>query len=261
MSKPITLQRRNVKVSYDEACTTIASYSLSRHIPGPYDSQKLQDDTRPLTYIPSLQSLCIRQLIPFPEQIHAVGVFSLPYEATQTPQDRDILRELIPEFLYARQTRDTSFLKYVDPRLWAVLVQVYTGLPEVFRTYNIPLSDIHVPILQQIPPTPRFSLVTVLSLEACGEVDDNTIIEFRDLHGLAALNLGGTALSSWGVSRFSKLLRHADDQAYNDGRRLLGPWELRILSLRNCMNVDDDVYKSLKLFPLLSIVGTFNFQL
>ncbi|KAI0093657.1 hypothetical protein BDY19DRAFT_265859 [Irpex rosettiformis] len=254
MNKSITLWRRNVKVSTDDACTTIASYSLPGYVPGPYEQQKSLGTRGPLNYIPSLQSLCIRQLIPFPDQIYTMGIFSLPYEPPETRGDYDILHELIPEFWYVLQTRDNSFLKCVDPRLWAVVVQVYTGLPEVFRTYNIPLSDLHVPLLQQIPSTSRFSLVTILSLYGCEHVDDNTVVELRDMHGLAGLNVGGTALSSWGLSRFSKLLRHADLQDQNYGRRLVGPWELRILSLRNCMNVDDDVYKNLKLFPLLSVV-------
>ncbi|KAI0699719.1 hypothetical protein BC835DRAFT_1267548 [Cytidiella melzeri] len=253
MTQTIILWRRKATVSSDEACTTITSYSLPRYIPAPYEPQNSSGSGTALVYVPSLQSMCIRQLAAFPEQVFTLGNISLPYRPPHSQGDYDLLRELIPNFSHASQ--DERFLKYVDPRLWATLVQVYTGLPAVFRVYNLPLSDPHVPLLQQIPSNSRFALVTVLNLRGCDEVDDHTILQLRDLHGLAALDLSATALSSWGISRLSKTLSHVPSESADIGRRLSGPWELRILHLRDCMNIKDDVYESLQCFPLLSVIG------
>ena len=84
---------------------------------------------------------------------------------------------------------------------------------------------------------------------------NDTISELRDMHCLTALDVGKTALSSWGVSRLAKSLirKPAEDIV----RRISGPWTLRILCLRDCMNIDDDVYHGLVLFPLLSVVGEY----
>lgn len=257
MSRSITLWKRNTTVSSDEACTTITSYSLPKYIPGPYEHKQRTTEDAPLVFIPSLQSLCIRQLAAFPDQIHTLNDISLPYEPPASPGDYDILQELIPDYSYFSESQDNgAFLNYVDPRLWAVLVQVYTGLPDVFRSYTLPLSDIHLSLLQQIPSTPRFALVTTLDLHHCSQIDDDTIVELRDLHGLAALDVGATALGSWGVSKLSKTLRLTSDTEVDISRRLNGPWGLRTLCLRDCLNVNDDVCESLRRFPLLSVIGT-----
>ncbi|KAI0341672.1 hypothetical protein BDW22DRAFT_259731 [Trametopsis cervina] len=254
MSRPIVLWRKKATISSDEACTTITSYSLPRYIPGLYESQESIEDTNLLVYVPSLQSLCIRQLIPFPDQIYTLGNVHLTYEPPQASGDYDLLRELVPGFSYAYNAKDAGFLQYLDPRLWAVLVQLYTGLPETFRVHKLPLSDIYLPLLQQIPSTDRFALVTTLNLRGCSEVDDDTILELRDLHGLGALDLGATAITSWGMHRLAKTLARKPDEQ-DAVRRLSGPWALRVITLRDCMNVKNDVYESLQQFPLLSVIG------
>jgi hypothetical protein len=251
--RPIVLWRRKPTISSDEACTTITAYALPRYVTGPYQAHNVVEDRQRTDYVPSLRSLCIRHLVAFPEQLYTLGEFKFPYEAPESPEQHDILRELIPEFSYMSEAQDRTFIKNVDPRLWAVVIQLYSGLPEVFHSYTLPLSDVHVPLLQQIPSTDRFALVTILILRGCEEVDDQTVVELRDMHGIAALDVSRTALSSWGISRLSKTLTR---RAFEDANRQLnGPWALRILRLQDCMNIDDDVYQSLLLFPLLSVVG------
>lgn len=256
MSNPITLWRRKATVTSDEAGTAITNYALPRFVSGPYEDQEKARCEEKITYIPSLKSICIRKLVDFPDQVPTLGSIHLPYEAPKCSGDYDSLRELIPFYGQGQNQRNDNFLKLVDPRLWAVIVQIHSGLPDDFRTYNLPLSDIHMPILQQIPQTSRFSLVTVLELCSCNELDDDSIVELRELRVLGALDLCATAVSSFGIGRLSKTLVRSPDEEHAE-QRLIGPWRIRVLYLKDCMNIDDDVYRSLNDFPVLSVVGEF----
>lgn len=250
----IILWAPKADISSDEACTTIRSYTLPTYIPGPYEAQQKSSENERLVYIPSLQSICIRKLVEFPDQLE-LGPVQLTYKPPNSPAAPDILHELIPWYNSSPLSPDAGFLTHVDPRLWAVLVQLYDGLPGAFRSYTLPLSDVHMPLLQQIPSTSWFGLVTTVQLRGCCEVNDDTIAELRLMHGLSALDVGQTMLSAWGVQRLSKTLGRGTLDYSNRKRRLTGLWGLRWLCLRDCTRVKDEVFKSFEAFPLLSVVG------
>lgn len=256
MSKPITLWQPNRIVASDEACTTILKYSCSapRQTTPPYETA--QSSHAQSTYLPSLKSMCIGTLMQYPNQLHVLGSTRLIYEPPAEAGDYDLLQELIPAYTDGCELSDAQLLRLVDPRLWATLVQIYRDLPNMFRVYNVPLADRHVPLLQEIPSTPNFCLVTVLDLCGCREVADETVLPLRELHNLTALNLSATAVGSWGIRKLAKSLvkRNADDTDA-DTRPLAGPWGLRVLHLNGCSKVGDDVYAILAQFPLLSAVG------
>ncbi|KZT11358.1 uncharacterized protein LAESUDRAFT_692112 [Laetiporus sulphureus 93-53] len=253
MSKPIVLWHPQAILSSDDACTTILKYALptTSSAAAPYHSAFTAG--RPLSYVPPLTYFCIQKVLDFPDQVHALGRARLSYRAAGSPDVYDPLRALIPEY------RDNkSFdLTRVDPRLWSLIVQLYYGVPDAFRHYVLPLSDEHLPLLQRIPSTPEFALLTVLELPCCAELTDDNVIELKALHGLCAFDASGTALSAWGIKRLSKTLTFAEDEEQGDdssatARR--GPWGLRILGLRHCMSIKSDVFDCLTNFPLLCVV-------
>jgi len=121
----------------------------------------------------------------------------------------------------------------------------------------MPLSDKHVPLLQQIPSTPHFSLITILELPGCPELTDYTIAELgKYLRGLCAFDASGTDLSAHGVKILSRTVMWSD-HADVSARERRGPWTLRILNLQNCTNVDNEIFTCLPKFVLLGIVGEY----
>ncbi|EMD38543.1 hypothetical protein CERSUDRAFT_123138 [Gelatoporia subvermispora B] len=259
MSKPILLWRPKPTATSDDACTAILKYTLPAPPPSPpYEAASLQHDSR-LRYVPPLAYFCIRRLLQFPDQVHVIGPARIRYRPSDSPQAYDLLRALIPS--YSRTTNGVRLnLAEVDPRLWALIVQLYSNLPEELRVYTIPLSDPHVPLLQQIPQTPDFALVTVLELPSCSELNDETIVELRFLHNLCALDASRTTLSALGLRRLSKTLAFADSETAAPEivpveRTRIGPWGLRILRLRDCFYMrGDGLISTLMMFPLLSAV-------
>ena len=205
--------------------------------PGPYERAQ----TLPWSHVPSLAYFCIRRLVDYPEY---AGRVSLPYVPPETEGDPDILRTLIPSYSYFDNTLDYNAL---DPRLWAVIVQLFDGLPSALSTYSLALNDKHLPLLQRIECTERFSLVVVLDLSGSPNLTDGTIQKLFELRHLAALDISKTRISALGV----KLLRPRTSAT--DGHE--GPRALRVLSLRGCRAVDDDVLGYLGLFPFLSVIG------
>lgn len=219
--------------------------------PGPYEATQRHQ----LRYIPSLVSYCLRAAPS--DFLYALKRPQVPYEAPQSPQDYDILRDLIPSDSYARNSFDLS---KVDPRLWANVIQFLSNLPLDLRVYTIALADKHLPMLQTIPATSDFSLLTVLNLAECEHLDDDTVLSLRELHGLCALDASRTHLSAHGVGRLAGTLRWCDPQDERDiddgrGNDRRGPWGLRILWLYGCQRIGHDVFKHLRKFPLLSVVG------
>ncbi|KAI5900400.1 uncharacterized protein SCHCODRAFT_02562968 [Schizophyllum commune H4-8] len=204
--------------------------------PGPYERAQ----TLPWTHVPSLAYFCIRRLVDYPEY---AGRVSLPYVPPETEGDPDILRTLIPSYSYFDNTLDYNAL---EPRLWAVIVQVFTGLPSCFSTYSLALSDKYLPLLQRVECTKRFSLIVVLDLSGSSNLRDETIHKLFELRHLAALDISKTRVSALGV----KLLRPRTGAP--DGHE--GPRALRVLSLRGCKAVKDEVLEYLLLFPLLSAI-------
>ncbi|EIW60388.1 uncharacterized protein TRAVEDRAFT_165144 [Trametes versicolor FP-101664 SS1] len=254
--------KKNTKLASDDACTTIIQYELPRApstIRPPYQSPH-PPDVR-LRYVPPLAYFCIKALAEYPDEMHALGVARLRYEAPWSRSHFDILSALIPSYRpFDEAESDEDFdLSPVDPRLWAVIVQVYEGLPDDFRHYTIPLSDAYLPLLQTIPSTKHFSLITALSLGRCKVLTDDTIIQLCQLHTLAALDASATAVGTWGISRLSKSLNWSEADATHPAQRR-GPWGLRILYLRDCINVDNKILPLLAHFPLLSVVGAYACQ-
>ncbi|PPR06668.1 hypothetical protein CVT26_001210 [Gymnopilus dilepis] len=198
------------------------------YVPGPYAAP------RPLFRVPSLVSLCVRALAPFADQAHRLPV------------------RLHPRFLHDLLPEHPSLL---DPRLWAVVVQVFDPLPPAVAAYSLPLADVHLPLLQAIPSTPSFSLVTLLTLSSCSHLTDDTIVHLKFLHALTALDASNNALSAYALQSLAATLQLNDSQ---DALSYRGPWPIRILNLRNCRQITNDVLPFLLKFPLLSVIGPFH---
>lgn len=239
MWRPIILARRRAESSND---TTVSKFVLAaQRTVGPYVEW---DFPERFNYVPPPVYFCIRALMPSPEQVHHLGSYTLNYHPPASKSDFDIIKALIPSYNDSRFT-----ISRVDPRLWATLIQLYsTSLPESFERYPIPLSDIHVPLLQQIPSTPNFTLITILELPDCEELADCSISELRHLSSLCALDASGTTVTDYGVSVLSRTMGWHDD-----GRRR-GPWPLRILRLRGCRGITHQVFHCVKNFPLLAVL-------
>ncbi|RPD66111.1 hypothetical protein L226DRAFT_557339 [Lentinus tigrinus ALCF2SS1-7] len=252
---PIVLWAPKAALASDGACTSILQYQLASapsSTQAPY-YQSPQETNDTLSYIPPLVYFCIKSMLEYPDQIHALGPGRLIYERPTDGHDFDILQALIPTYRPFSAHHADFDLRVVDPRLWAVIVQIYEGLPAVFREYNLPLSDAYLPLLQAIPSTNNFSLVTVLSLAKCRELTDDTVLELRHLHTLSALDASVTALGTWGMQRLAKSLSWTDGDGGQCPERR-GPWGLRVLYLKDCINIDDEVFDCLSHFPLLSVI-------
>lgn len=191
--------------------------------------------------VPGLAYYCTVSLIQHPEQVH--GALRLFYQSS--PNRCDVVHSLIPAF------GESGFSWFdVDPRLWAVLVQLYDDLPSAFQKFDITLSDSYLPLLLQIPYSPNFAIITVLDLRACKHLTDKTILELKVLHNLSAFDASDTILTSYGLYMFGKSL-----SCNVEGGR--GPWQLRILRLQNCKKMEQACLSHLSLFPFLSFVGEF----
>lgn len=191
MSKRIILWQTERVVSTDGAGLTILS-SLSPpnayFRPGPY-----LDYPNTLPRVPSLSYFCIKQLVNTPELVYLYGV-PRPYRVPSSPRDPDVLQTIIP-----RNRQGHVDLAKLDPRLWAIIIQVYTNLPHWLRIYRTALSDKYTPLLQHIPATEHFSLLTVLELPGCSHLNDDTIIHLAALHTLCALDMSSSTLTVQGI--------------------------------------------------------------
>ena len=254
MTKPIVLWQSERTLSTDDAGVAIinsTSPPKDYFQPGPYNDEDsiVTKENRPasLRPIPPLSYFCIKCLVQFPELIYHYGP-PRPYRPPTYPCDPDILRALIPR----KQGRFN--LSNLDPRLWAILVQIYSDLPHGLQIYCTALSDKYIPLLQHVPATEHFTLLTVLELQGCSHLNDDTIVHLKVLHTLYVLDASRTVLSATGVRRLSGTLRWDEDTLdYPNQRR--GPWQLRILSLHNCKRVTNAIYQYLESFILLTAVG------
>ena len=190
--------------------------------------------------LPKLAHFCIKTLVDYPEEIHTIGETRL-----QLNEDYDVLHTLIPKWSTSKFS-----IAQVDPRLWAVLAQIYSNLPPILSTYPISLSDRHLPLLQFIPSTPDFALVTVLDLRKTKNLRDDTIIALKALHNLCVLDAGGTEITADGIRRLALTVT-----INGDGERR-GPWTLRVLRLVDCTKVDGTIFRHLAKFALLTALGT-----
>ncbi|EIN07380.1 hypothetical protein PUNSTDRAFT_136063 [Punctularia strigosozonata HHB-11173 SS5] len=247
MSKPIILWRANAETATDDACTTIIKSTLPPVPPrGDYESSIPVARTNA---VPSLTYYVIKQLVDYPDQVNCLGSRRL-LAGGRSSATYNALRALIPGFDPEQPDR-TFDLRQVDPRLWAVLTQVYSDLPAYLRTYEIPLSDPHIPLLQTIPATPDYTAITVLELPGCKELADDTIANLKALHALCALDASSTQLSAYGIMSLAGTLVADAGFSISPGR---GPWGLRVLLLRKCKRMDHTVYSYLNSFPLLAVV-------
>jgi hypothetical protein len=249
---PIILQHREQTHSYDEAGISITKYTISQpDIPRPPYGDPKSPNASVLARVPSLLSLCIHRLWAYPLVWHALGPRRIRCSNEEIVVD-DTLRTLIPQYYSSK--RDFS-LSSVDPRLWAGLVQIYSGtLPDHFRTYSIALSDSYLPELQEVPASPYFTLLTVLELCGCHQLTDESIVALKELHLLSALDAGSTSLTNYGLTVLARCqTKTSGGQSANYEFR--GPWRLRMLSLRACPAIDNRIFPVLQSFKLLSVVG------
>ncbi|KAL1744011.1 hypothetical protein HDZ31DRAFT_64486 [Schizophyllum fasciatum] len=216
-----------------------ASFTASRNYAtsGPYE----RAEVLPWTHVPSLAYFCIRRLAEYPNQVPET--ISIPYVPPAADGAPDIIRTLIPSYSYRDNMLDQDAL---DPRVWAVIVQLFTGLPSVLSTCSLALNDKHLPLLQGIDCTKRFALIVILDLSGSPNLTDESVPRLFVLRHLAALDMSKTRITSLAI----KLLRPRTG-AINAEE---GPKALRVLSVRGCSAVDNDVLSHLELFPLLSVV-------
>ncbi|KAL5490271.1 hypothetical protein ACEPAI_5104 [Sanghuangporus weigelae] len=246
MAAPIVLWNPELSAvrQSDDAGNKIIRTTLPL-LPSFTPSYRAYDPTqsRNFTRVPRLASFCIRVLSQYPEQLHQLGTIRLHFHPEKDGAD-SVLRSVLPKW----KTPDFSLLN-VDPRLWATIVQIYRNAPEILSSYPCHLSDPHVPLLNQIPCTPDFALLTVLNLAGSRNVTDDNILSLKVLHNLTALDLSGSyEISARGIVALSRTV------AFNEVGEKRGPWILRILRLRSCQNVDKVIFNVLHSFPLLAIV-------
>ncbi|KAG2132502.1 uncharacterized protein EDB93DRAFT_1255174 [Suillus bovinus] len=247
MSPPIVLwnAKRRATHGFDDAGISITKTILPPPGPrAPYDVDR--EPPKILKAVPPLAYFCIRALTPHVDQLHHLQ-HTIPY-------NMDIVNALVrrtPASLSAKNKDSQPFhVSTVDPRLLATLGQVMHPLPEEFRDYDIPLSDVHLPLLQRVPSRGNFCFITVLALPYCKELCDDTIGVIRCLNTLTALDIRGTTIGSYGLTVLARGLSWSDD----DLQSRTGCWGLRILSLHSCTNIGNDALPILSNFPLLSCI-------
>ncbi|GAB1521325.1 hypothetical protein RhiTH_004419 [Rhizoctonia solani] len=98
---------------------------------------------------------------------------------------------------------DVSLL---DPTTWAFLVRHYNGLPERYSSYRLALNDPYLPVLSAVSSTPNFSIVVVLDLSKCDDLDDSNISRLKLLTSLCTLDTSNTHLIDQGVKNFRSTL-------------------------------------------------------
>lgn len=260
VAQPIVLDNPVKSTAYDDSGTAVVSTTLippSRH-------RALYEDFDPLaprtfTRVPSLATFCIRALAEACEQLHILGSRRLPFpKAKRKRKDA----EASDESRSGREKSNNGFLRAIvrdwgasdfslcsiDPRLWATLVQIYSDPPDDLRVYPVRLCDAYLPLLNQIPATSDFTLVTTLDLQGSKNITDSNIINIKILHSLCALDMGKTGVSSRAIEILSRAL------LLDNGQRR-GTWRLRILRLRGCHRVDKSIFPFLSRFPHLCVVG------
>ncbi|KAF8628384.1 hypothetical protein AX15_003910 [Amanita polypyramis BW_CC] len=181
--------------------------------------------------VPPLSLLCIQLLSESPDQLFNVfGEFKLNLPCPLLPPDAPVTQ--------------------LDPRLWASFVQIYRDTSATFITYPIQLLHTHQSLLQRIPQTPYFSLITLLELPGCTRVTDDFLHHAKYLHSLAALDISGTTVSYIAIKRLAQTLV-TDPKGPHAWH---GPLPLRILRLRNCRNIDNLIFPFIPKFSLLCVL-------
>lgn len=209
--------------------------------------------------VPSLVWFCLQCISDFPDQVQLPCKLTYRPAIHRPPKNFRLVDRLLTSALTRRHENpdvdmDDKFnLSRLDPRLWVVTVQIFDHIPSELRTYTIPLNDELLPLLQCVPNTATFSLLTILELPGCLALTDNSITDVKGLHTLVAFDASRTAISARGILALARTLQANDSSEVT--RKLRGPWALRILRVKHCARIDDGIYSSLSLFPLLSVVG------
>lgn len=128
-------------------------------------------------------------------------------------------------------------------------MQIYSNTPSILETYPIDLSDPHLPLLQQIPSTSDFTLITILDLQHSKHLTDDNIIVLKSLYNLCALDISNTCISAYAIKVLSRALDFGEDGVPK------GPWGLRVLKMQECWSVSSSIMDYLISFPLLCVVG------
>jgi len=238
--KPIVLVPVRHRLTTDGDTTSTVPNPIPR---GLYESGHSTDaSARKGAGVPPLAYFCIRILVDYPDQIHSLGSHRIRCQ----PQ---VLRALSPS-AFGDIDAPARCLCKLDPRLWSVIAQVYSDLPKELRNYHIPLGDRHLPLLQAIPSTPSFALITVLNLARC--VSDETSHALKSLHALCALDLSQTTISHLGIRHFAPAIASEPSDTRNGTRGL------RILRLCNCREITNQVIGAVSNFQLLTILGSYH---
>ncbi|PPQ71977.1 hypothetical protein CVT24_008194 [Panaeolus cyanescens] len=156
---------------------------------------------------------------------------------------------LLPTPLYLRDNSTINdIIHHLNPTLWLTLIQVFHNLPRYLSNYSLSFNHPDLELSQSISSTKNFALISILDLSACQQLSDTTITRLKILHNLIALNLSQTSITHIAIRNLTQSLS-VDAQ-----RSPIGPWSLRLLSLRNCPNVADSVFPELVKFPLLTVI-------
>lgn len=212
-------------------------------------------------WVPSLVWFCLQCISEFPDQIRLPLKLAYRPSIHRPPKSFRLLDRLLAHATSRRSdnasldAKNRVAISKVDPCLWATIVQIFDHIPSELRTYTIPLNDELLPLLQGIPNTDTFSLITILELPGCSALVNSSIAELRFLHTLAAFDASNTRLSADGILSLARTLQA--NSPLEETRRLRGPWGLRILRLKHCNGIEDAVYQTLPKFPLLSVVGAY----
>ncbi|KAG9128059.1 hypothetical protein FRC07_005646 [Ceratobasidium sp. 392] len=186
-------------------------------------------------YIPPLSYYALRALQPHYAAISPLEELLSSQVSVETKRV-NIVDSLLP---HAKQNMD-----YVDPPTWAILIQLFDGLPERCFRYTLALNDPHLSTLSAIPSTPNFSVVTFLDLSGCNELLDGNISFLKGLTSLCVFDASCTRLTDQGVKNFKSTLFLQEP----------GPAYLRSWSLRDCEGITSKALGSLMAFPLLCVL-------
>ena len=198
---------------------------LSSMVKGSTRGNKL---CRRLSMVPSLLGLCLRRLSVYPDHAHLLPA--------QLRLKHGLVQELLEDG--------------IDDALWATLVQVFVTLPPALSSHSVGLDNPHIAMFQRLATTASFSLLTVLQLPGCADVADSSIVRLtKPLRTLAYLDVSRTSLSAYGIELMANCQQHDENNMHS------GPLALRVLYMRGCEAVTDDIYSQLARFPLLSVVG------
>jgi hypothetical protein len=262
-TKPVRheAQTDNAGIGIVPICVNQPENLMPRIIP--YHAHLTTLKSRWKSSVPPLGAFCIARLVGSALENSSEWLPSVPNlqyaKSFDEETDGGVLRfkdDLLSALADAKE-RSISISSTYSPDIWLKLAVFFTEcLPSSFRVKSLPLSDIHVPIIQLIDPSPRFTIISVLSLRNRHSVlGDSNIGRLKDLDQLVSLDLSFTAISSVGIHTLSGTMRQRSSES--ESNRLAGPWKIRLLYLEGCPLVDNRACEHLAKWPLLCFVGWY----